>query len=206
MSQSSFDTKAATWDDNPMRVAMAQNIAAAMLSVLPDTSEMTAIDFGCGTGLVSLALQSSFRHITSIDTSPGMLEVLNNKLKNAGIRNVDVHCINLAESIPNLKVDVIVSSMALHHVDNLHALLAVFVKLLKSGGYVALADLDTEDGTFHQDNTGIHHFGFDREWFAGQLKILGFKNIKSNTAVTIERPDANGSTKKYPVMLISGHL
>lgn len=204
MEKSRFDIEAATWDNNPMRVVMAQNIASGMLSAIPIKPDMTAIDFGCGTVLISLALQSSFQHITGIDTSQGMVEVLNNKIKAAEIGNIDVLCMDITQSAPDIKADVIVSSMALHHVEDVAYLLKTFTAMLNPDGYLAIADLDTEPGTFHPDKTGIHHFGFDRTWFTGQLQALGYKNVTTKAAYTVERPDVDGIMRSYPIFLISG--
>jgi 2-polyprenyl-3-methyl-5-hydroxy-6-metoxy-1,4-benzoquinol methylase len=189
-----------------MRVAMAQNIASAMLLAIPVKPDMTAIDFGCGTGLISLALQSSFSQITGIDTSRGMVDVLNTKIKAADINNIEVLCLDITQSTPDIKADVIVSSMALHHVEDVSSLLKTFTAMLNPGGYLVLADLDTEPGTFHTDNTGIYHFGFDREWFTEQLLTLGYKNVVTKTAHTLERPDADGIMRSYTIFLISGCL
>lgn len=204
--ESRFDIEAATWDDNPMRVAMAQNVASAMLLAIPVKHDMTVIDFGCGTGLISLALQSSFSQITGIDTSQGMVDVLNNKIKTADINNIEVLCLDITQSTPDIKADVIVSSMALHHVEDVDSLLKTFTAMLNPGGYLALADLDTEPGTFHPDNTGIYHFGFNREWFIELLLLLGYKNVTTKIAYIIERPDSDGATRNYPIFLISGCL
>jgi 2-polyprenyl-3-methyl-5-hydroxy-6-metoxy-1,4-benzoquinol methylase len=204
--KSRFDIEAATWDDNPMRVNMAHKIAMAMLSALPIKQEMTAIDFGCGTGLISLALQPHFKHITGIDTSQGMVDVLNNKLHSASIDNINAMCFDITQETPVLKADVIVSSMALHHVEDIPSLLKIFTSMLNSNGYIALADLDTEPGTFHPDNTGIHHFGFDRDWLTSQLESLGFNNINISTVYNVERPDKDGKMVNYPIFLISGSI
>ena len=50
-----FDTAAATWD-KPQRVRLATEVAAAMATALPLSREWDAMDFGCGTGLVTLSL------------------------------------------------------------------------------------------------------------------------------------------------------
>ena len=59
-------------------------------------------------------------------------------------------------------MDLIVSAMTLHHIAEISTLLCSLSRWLRSGGYLALADLDTEDGSFHQDLTDVHHFGLDR--------------------------------------------
>jgi len=70
----------ATWDENPGRVKLARDIADSMINNLPITRDMNAMDFGCGTGLLTVRLQSLVRSITGIDSSQGMLDILNRKI------------------------------------------------------------------------------------------------------------------------------
>lgn len=83
-----FDKEAATWDSNPIAVARAAAVAEAMLRQVRFTPEMDVMDFGAGTGPVTLALQPHVRSITAADTSSGMLAVLKQKADAAGLRNV----------------------------------------------------------------------------------------------------------------------
>lgn len=51
-----FDSKAAEWDDNPAHVENARRIAAVIRRQIPLFRNTRALDFGCGTGLVSREL------------------------------------------------------------------------------------------------------------------------------------------------------
>jgi hypothetical protein len=67
-----------------------------------------------------------------------------------------------------------------------------------------IADLDREDGSFHEDPTGVEHHGFDRDWMKQSLKEAGFANIEIETAHTIQKPAKDDShTRSYPVFFIS---
>ena len=199
-----FDHAAPTWDADPMRRRMAATITAAILTQLPVHPHMTALDYGCGTGLVTLALQPHVRRITGMDSSPGMLAVLDEKVRAAGIANVETCCVDLAtQPAPELCVDLVVSVMALHHIADVPQLLRALTQLLAPGGYLALADLDSEDGSFHEDKTGVYHSGFDRAWLIAQLEELGYTEIHAVTAHTLERPTPDGN-RHFPIFLISG--
>jgi predicted TPR repeat methyltransferase len=203
---SRFDLAAATWDEHPVRVALSRGIVAAMQAQVPVEASMTAIDFGCGTGLVSLALSPVVARMIGIDNSPGMVAKLQEKIQGLGVDNVEARLLDLAtESLPiGLQADLLVSAMALHHVQALPPLLRTFQALVVPGGYVALADLDVEDGSFHQDPTGVYHSGIDRDWLLGQLTALGFEEVRATTAHVVERPDAAGTLRRYPIFLVSG--
>ena len=91
--------------------------------------------------------------------------------------------------------------MALHHVADLAPLFARFREHLRPGGRVALADLDLEDGTFHEDATGVVHLGFERRAFAALLAAAGFVDVEMETA-TITRKAEHA----YPVFLATARV
>jgi trans-aconitate methyltransferase len=203
--ESRFDRAAATWDEQPARVVMAQSIAKAILAQVPVRPSMTAVDYGCGTGLVTLALQPAVARIIGVDSSPAMLAKLQEKTPALGVA-VETRLLDLETQRPpeDVSPDLIVSAMTLHHIAEIPTLLRALHQWLRPGGYLALADLDTEDGSFHQDKTAVHHFGIDREWLAAQLTELGFRDVRAITAHVVERPDAAGTLRRYPVFLVSG--
>ena len=207
MPSSRFDEAAATWDEQPARVALARDIAKAVLVQVPVRSSMTAVDYGCGTGLLTLALRPALRRIIGVDSSSGMLAKLQEKIQTAGVTDVETRLLDLEAQPPadDVAADLIVSAMTLHHIADLPKLLRAFHQWLRPGGCLALADLDTEDGSFHQDAAGVHHFGVDRNWLAAQLMELGLRDVRAATVHVIERPDGAGSLKRYPVFLVSAH-
>jgi hypothetical protein len=48
-----FDIVADTWDEEPRRVKLAEEVTAAIRREVSLTCEMEALDYGCGSGLVS---------------------------------------------------------------------------------------------------------------------------------------------------------
>jgi len=206
MSSSRFDKAAATWDEEPTRVVLAQSIAKAILAQVPVRPSMTAIDYGCGTGLVTFALQPAVKRIIGVDSSPGMLAKLQEKTRALGVINVGTRLLDLETSPPpdDLSANLVVSAMTLHHIADIPKLIRALHQWLRPGGYLALADLDTEDGSFHQDLTGVHHFGVDRNWIVAQLTGMEFQDVRATTAHVVERPHATGRSRRYPVFLVSG--
>src|SRR5450759_1883517 len=83
-----FDRAAAEWDSNPMRVVLARAVAEAIRKTVPLRSDTKAMDFGAGTGLVTLALLPNVASVTAVDTSGELLRVLDQKLKALRIGNV----------------------------------------------------------------------------------------------------------------------
>jgi 2-polyprenyl-3-methyl-5-hydroxy-6-metoxy-1,4-benzoquinol methylase len=198
-----FDLEAVTWDEQPLRVQLAKDLVAAITKEVELTPQMEALDFGCGTGLVSLLLSQYVRHVTGVDSSQGMLDVLNTKLAQHGVDNVVTRRLDI-DSGDSLEgaYDLVVSTMTLHHVAEIRPLLEQFARIVRPGGQIALADLDTERGDFHPDNTGVFHFGFEREEVKNALLNAGFTSPRSMTAATITKPAADGQLKDFPVFLI----
>ena len=194
-----FNKEAAQWDENPGRVKLANDVADAMIREASPTAEMDVLDFGCGTGLVTLRLQPLVRSILGADSSEGMLGVLDGKIRSHGIKNVRTKLVDFEKGgrIQGA-FHLIVSSMTLHHVPEPAALFREWRNLLLPRGRVCFADLDVEDGSFHTDNTGVFHKGFDRAHLARLLAEAGFSDIRDVTAATVKREGG----REFPVFLI----
>jgi len=203
--RSRFDRAAAEWDSNPGRVALAKAVVEAIRNAVPLRPDMNAMDFGAGTGLVTLGLLSYVQNITAVDASGEMLRMLNEKLKMLQVRNVHTLLCNIAETkLPPATFDLIVSSMVLHHNQDVPQVLRQLRSSLRPGGWIALADLESEDGTFHTDLTGVYHHGFDREQVCRWLQDAGFVDTRAREAHRIVRPSADGRIHEYPVFLVTG--
>jgi len=200
-----FNKEAATYDAVPARVQLASDVADAILDTVEVTPDMEVMDFGCGTGLVSVRLQSLVRSVTCVDSAPGMLDVLEAKTREQGIDNMKMRCVDIASGGRLVgRYDLIVTSMTLHHIEDVDALLAQFAEVLAEGGRACIADLDLEGGKFHADATGVYHNGFDRAALRRSLEQASFEDVRERTAATVEKPDADGNLRQFTVFLISG--
>lgn len=199
-----FDRVAADWDANPTRVALARGVAAAIRDAVVPGPRMNVMDFGAGTGLVTLSLLPYVGSITAVDTSGEMLRVLGEKLRALKITNVrTVRYAPGTTVLPETAFDLIVSSMVLHHLPDVPETLQRLRACLRPGGGIALADLDTEDGTFHADATGVFHHGFDRAQVCRWLGAAGFQNATAREAYRVGRPLPDGQSREYPVFLVT---
>jgi len=198
-----FDKEAVQWDANPGRVKLANDVGDAIIREAGLSKDMDVLDFGCGTGLVTLKLQPLVKTITGADSSKGMLGVLDNKIKTHGLKNVQTRYVDFekGERI-NGKYHLMVSSMTLHHVPDTAALFKQWHELLLPAGKICVADLDSEDGSFHGDNTGVFHHGFGREELKKLLREIGFNDVRDTTAATMTRPVEGNGTREFPVFLI----
>lgn len=199
-----FDKEAALWDENPGRVKVAKDVAAAILQNVTITADMHALDFGCGTGLVTLQLQPLVKSITGMDSSRGMLDILKSKIARLKLANVTTQFLD-PESGNALggSYDLVVSSMTLHHIRDIPALLSQLFSCLNPGGRLCIADLAPDDGRFHENNTGVFHFGFDRNSLGTLLLDAGFQDVRASKATEIAKPGASGELQTFTVFLMT---
>lgn len=191
-----FKEKAKEWDARPLSQQLSQFIGDAILENVALDETMHVMDFGAGTGLIAGRIAPHVEKIAAVDVSDAMLEALAAKPELQG--KVEALCHDITLEALDLTFDLIVSAMAVHHVEDTNLLFHRFATHLKPGGKITLADLDKEDGTFHKPGTeGIFHLGFERETFKQLLEENGFADVSFTTAHTVVKEDGNA----YPIFL-----
>ncbi|MBS3941807.1 MAG: class I SAM-dependent methyltransferase [Actinobacteria bacterium] len=188
----SFDERASTWDDDPKKVERARLIAAAIREALPVTGEMRLLEYGAGTGLLAQFLAPHVGSLTLADPSEGMRAVMRDKAERGDLPGAEVVDIDLADTA---HFDLVVSLMALHHVPEPDAALVRLGAATESGGWIALVDLEAEDGSFHGEGFGGHH-GFDQEQLRGWLYAAGYGPVSFSRVHTMSK-----GGREYPLFL-----
>ena len=199
-----FDDVALNWDTNA-RIQRAKILSEKISEELNNTANLYALDFGCGTGLLSFCLSDSFRGIACSDLSDKMLEVLSNKLASSDYPNIKtIPLKELYSSECNNKFDVIYSSMVFHHIVDVKAELKKLYGLLKENGSLIIIDLDIVDERFHSDCPDFDgHHGFDRQDILDIFEQCGLKNINFKTVYSGQKVIKN-SNINYSLFLIKG--
>jgi len=154
---------------------------------------MTIMDFGAGTGLLSYFVSSKVGTIVAVDNSPSMLEMFREKCQEFDCETEIIEKDLSSDEMIDRKFDGIVSSMTIHHLEDTDALFSKFYKMLRPGGFIAIADLDSEDGTFHSENTGVYHYGFDRDLLKVSAERAGFRDLRFESVSTIRKPERDFS-------------
>jgi SAM-dependent methyltransferase len=179
-----FDARAATWDDDPTKVERARAIADAILREVAVPPACAALEYGAGTGLLGF-----------------MLEVARRKIEARGDAHARAIGLDLlAGPVPSSRYDFVFSAMTLHHIPDTAAILRRFHDVLRPGGTLAVADLDTEDGSFHGEGFDGHR-GFDRDALGALARAAGFSGVRFVTAHTVTKV-SEGASRKYPVFLL----
>lgn len=190
-----FRDKAADYDQRPVPAQISEGVFAALQARVSLGPSLRVLDFGAGTGLLATKVAPLVGRVLAVDVSPAMLEKLAAKPELAG--KVEIFCQNILDRPLEQRAELVVSAMAMHHVENTRALFHALFAHLEPGGSVALADLDTEDGSFHPPDTeGVFHSGFDRAHLRQLLSDAGFVDVAIDTACVVHRDD-----RPYPVFL-----
>jgi len=193
-----FDLKAELWDMNPIHLARTKAVASHILQDIPLRKEMTVLEYGAGTGLLSLLLKDHVGRITLMDSSEGMIRVIRDKIAASSMSNLEPVFMDLEKESYQAEFDLIVSQMVLHHVNDVDGILRKFNGLLGNGGYLAIADLYPEDGSFHGEGfTG--HKGFHTGELTVKASAAGFRNIHFMECFVIHREQ----DAAYPVFLMT---
>jgi ubiquinone/menaquinone biosynthesis C-methylase UbiE len=185
--KSAFDRAARRWDSDPVKVERAQAVAQAIRGQVPFQENMRALEYGCGTGLLSFALQPFPGRMTLSDSSPGMLQQLRRKIRTSRLDNMHPLQLDLStDPLPAERYDLVYLLMTLHHIPDTRRILRVFFELLEPGGRLCIADLDREDGAFH--GPGFEgHPGFERRTLQVLLAQTGFERAAFQTVYELER-------------------
>ena len=195
-----FGELAKIWDEAPYRVENTKKIGQAIVKNVPLSKNWKVLDLGAGTGLLTFYIQPYVKAIDAIDNSQGMLEKLKEKAESANILTINPILKGLEkDNLGENEYDAIISSKALHHMKDITSFLRKLYKTLKKGAYLAIADLEKEDGDFHSDNDRVYYFGFSKEELENYFKEAGLENFKFLIVNKIEK-----NNKEYPIFLAIG--
>ena len=186
MNNDYFKNKAKTYDDGTNKHDNVDNIASLIKQIIQLKPDMKLMDFGSGTGLLLERIAPQVKKITAVDISPSMNQQLENKKQRIECE-LEMIEVDLTTSSINTKFDGIISSMTMHHVEDIKAMFDKFYAMLNDGGFIAIADLDTEDGSFHDEDTGVFHQGFCRDQLNNIISLTQFRDVKIQTASTLRK-------------------
>lgn len=189
--------------DTPDKVVRSRDIAAAIAVTIPLSAGMAALDYGCGTGLLSWELAPLVGHITLADSSEGMREVAAERLaERPDADRFTLIDLDLAAQPAPATYDLVYSALVLHHIDDTAGILRAMFAALNPGGWLAIADLDHDHGNrFHPEDFG-GHTGFQRHALEQNVIAAGFEQQSFRTATTLTKPK-DGVEHTFDVFLLT---
>ena len=204
-----FDDKAAAWDDDK-KYRRAKKIFVRINDFIKDkkidskNTNKRLLDFGCGTGLLGFNFVNDFQEIHFSDISEGMLNKVKCKAESENILNYKAF--KLSENFAGFNkfpfYNAIVTLLAFHHINDIEQILKLLSSHIVQGGFLAVSDLDVEDGSFHAPMK-VPHNGIDRNTIINFMKNAEFE-ILCNETVYVEEKNIGNNIKEYPIFLILG--
>lgn len=190
-----FNERAKDWDTES-KIERSNAIAKSIKTNIKLDKNMSILDFGCGTGLLIFPLIEEVGSVHGIDLAPNMLDILKEKSKNH--KNLTTELTGIFEITSTF--DLIMSSMVMHHIEDIRKLAKKLYDSLNPNGVIAIADLMKEDGSFHDSLDGIYALGFSNEFLEQIFKGAGFKEVQIVKNIFI----IEKNNKKYPLFLLVG--
>ncbi|HEX2920714.1 MAG TPA: class I SAM-dependent methyltransferase [Bacteroidales bacterium] len=197
-----FDLKAAGWDDNPMHTERSRAIADNIRKNIPLNKNMKALEFGAGTGTTSFFLSGDLGEITMLDSSPEMVKRTKEKIQKSDLENLKAFELDLEHNDFPGRFDLIFTQLVMHHIQDIESIIRKFYELLNQSGYLAIADLYKESGSFHGEGFAGHN-GFDPDELSVTLEKAGFTGMNYTTCFTIMRDVAGKGLQPFDVFLLT---
>ena len=171
-----FNHKAETFD-SPKNIFLANLVCQAVEKQIDLLSDKEILDFGGGTGLLTLPLAKQAKFVTLVDISEKMLEQARLKAERQEIKNIQFLEQNLLTKSLEQEFDLIVVCRVLHHMPDLDESLSLFHQHLRENGQLLLADFT---------KTEANHHGFDLAELEKQLIEHGFSSVHSQILYSAE--------------------
>ena len=186
--------------DEDIRVKRAQAVSIEIESYIGH-GPLEVMEFGCGTGLISLNLKNKISEGLLVDSSSEKIKELEQKLNNRHISHLQTYTGDILESDIDRQFDVIYSSMVMHHIKDFKSVIKKLVSYLKTNGKLIIVDLLPDNGDFHRNHSefdGQH--GFSINEMVEALEEAGLKEVNGRKFYSSYKPIEN---KKHPYSLFS---
>lgn len=169
--------------------------ARALSALLPP---LDVVDFGCGTGVLSVELARWARHVTAIDRSALALDAARVRARREACDNItfveaDLH--GLPRSVAGK--DLVVISQSLHHVEHPGRVLAEAARVLKPGGRAVVLELMPHDEQWVTSRLGHAHLGFEPATLVAAMGAAGFSDVQLT-------PSARDGGSPFRAFLLTG--
>lgn len=160
------------------------------------------LDFGCGPGVMSLALAEQGYDVLGLDGADSMIETAKHERGRRGVSNCEFRVMDAAEiSLDSDSFDAIVCSSVIEYVADDVGLVRALIRSLKPGGHLLVSVPHTtsvigkvEDAlrntALFARRPGGQHLGFSRRRYerAALLRLLGSMGLGSFQTTSFEVP------------------
>ena len=171
-----FNHKAETFD-SPKNIFLANLVCQEVEKQIDLLSDKEILDFGGGTGLLTLPLAKQAKSVTLVDISEKMLEQARLKAGQQEIKNIQFLEQDLLANPLDQQFDLIIVSRVLHHMPDVDETLSLFHQYLREGGQLLIADFTKIEA---------NHHGFELVELENKLAHFGFSSVHSQILYSAE--------------------
>jgi ubiquinone/menaquinone biosynthesis C-methylase UbiE len=151
-----YDLWAKDYDSQPgnLMLELDEEIFTGLLAEI-DVKDRSIVDIGCGTGRHwKNILEKAPSQLTGYDVSEKMLTILQNKFP-AAVTHILQH--NKLHETADNTIDIVISTLAVAHIEKISEAFAEWDRVLKNGGYVIITDYHPMALTKGGKRTFIHN-------------------------------------------------
>ncbi len=169
----------------------------ATISMLPDIDKKLIFDAGCGGGILLEELVKQGADIIACDISEKMIEYARSRLPKYSNKIRIADLTEPLDFIDDNSVDGVVSSLALHYIDDLIPVFTEFNRILKSNGFIVFSThhpvvdwkwFDQENYFDKKLNSEIWHLdGLDIEVHSYHRTLTNFFNIFNKSGFYVDK-------------------
>jgi ubiquinone/menaquinone biosynthesis C-methylase UbiE len=176
-------------------------VREAVLNAIHVSPRDIVLDVGAGTGFLTEAAANIAAKVIALDFSRGMSEEAIAKMGN---RNVEFRIGNV-ESLPlqDSSVDAVIGNMVLHHCPHPEIAISEMSRVLKSGGRIAISDLQEHSYEWLRKEHADLWLGFRMGDVAMMMKENGLDNVKVDTLSSCCSTVQEEQQVKIPMFLAS---
>jgi ubiquinone/menaquinone biosynthesis C-methylase UbiE len=175
MAQNIFDQIAEKYD-SPKQQVLAKVIRQEIEKEWGTHSDKRVLDFGCGTGLISLPFAGKVKQLFLVDVSSEMTKITQEKITQQGLLNTTVLTADFLQELPTFKVDTILVSLVLLHIPQTAEILQHLADMLTERGQLIIVDFDKNPLVYHER---VHN-GFEQTMLQ-QMLSKNFSKVHSRT-------------------------
>ncbi len=192
------------WESDPMKIERAFILANEIKRYIKPDKSLNAFELGCGTGILGYFLKDDLCSITLADSSEETIGALKERIDDEHFINLQPLLIDLVKQDAGAKqYDLIFTLMTLHHIADLDTIMTKFSKMLRSNGHLCIADLEKEDGTFHENMANFEGYhGFERADLGELLHRYGLRIHLYKTFYEIKKTMNDGNIKVFPLFML----
>ena len=167
-----FNNLAEDWDRINREIMGDFDLTAALLALMTPCD--TAVDLGCGMGVVLAGLKSKAAHLIGVDGSPRMLELARRRFSGneaVSLRIGELDHLPLADG----EAQFACLNMVLHHLSHPDEALREIHRILTPGAYLVVTDFDKHEMEAMRTEYGDRWLGFSSDEIKTILNRAGFE-------------------------------